>query len=99
MTSSYPKNPGCKERGKTSEAAATSMRSQAASLRRQVLRELSECDLSADQAAAILEKSILSIRPRFSELFLAGKIEKTEKRARNASGKMAVVWKLKGGTK
>ena len=49
--------------------------------------------LSADEIAAKLEESVLAVRPRVSELFHAGLIEKTGERRRNASGLHAHVWK------
>mgnify|MGYP000322982922 CR=1 FL=1 len=47
--------------------------------------------LTADECAAVLGESVLSIRPRFSELLGAGLIRETGQRRRNASGKMADV--------
>jgi predicted ArsR family transcriptional regulator len=49
--------------------------------------------LTADEIAAALEESVLAVRPRVSELFHAGLIEKTGERRRNQSGLSAHVWK------
>jgi predicted ArsR family transcriptional regulator len=49
--------------------------------------------LSADEIAATLDESVLAVRPRVSELFHAGLIEKTGERRRNRSGLSAHVWK------
>lgn len=51
--------------------------------------------MSADQCAALLSEDKLSIRPRFSELKALGVIEDSGSRAKNASGKSAVVWRLR----
>jgi len=49
--------------------------------------------LTADEIAAALDESVLAVRPRVSELFHAGLIEKTGERRRNHSGLCAHVWK------
>jgi predicted ArsR family transcriptional regulator len=49
--------------------------------------------LTADEVAARLGESVLAVRPRVSELFHAGLIEKTGDRRANASGLAAHVWK------
>lgn len=51
------------------------------------------CGLTADEIAARLAESVLAVRPRVSELFHAGLIEKTGERRPNASGLNAHVWK------
>jgi hypothetical protein len=48
--------------------------------------------LTADEAAAKLGESVLSIRPRISELRARGLIAPTGERRRNASGMRAMVW-------
>jgi len=64
-------------------------------LRRVVLDVLAAqpAGLTADEIAAALDESVLAIRPRVSELFHAGLIEKTGERRPNASGLNAHVWK------
>ena len=49
--------------------------------------------LTADEIAAKLEETVLAIRPRVSELFHAGLIEKSGERRPNASGLHAHVWR------
>jgi hypothetical protein len=48
--------------------------------------------LTADEVAAALGESVLSIRPRMSELRRLGEIADTGDRRRNASGHTAAVW-------
>jgi predicted ArsR family transcriptional regulator len=64
-------------------------------LRRVVLDVLAATPsgLTADEIAAALDESVLAVRPRVSELFHAGLIEKTGERRRNHSGLGAHVWK------
>jgi DNA-binding transcriptional ArsR family regulator len=47
---------------------------------------------TADEIAERLGESVLAVRPRVSELFHAGLIEKTGERRRNQSGLSAHVW-------
>jgi|ERR1017187_9173254 predicted ArsR family transcriptional regulator len=89
----YPNIPGAKRTG-TSKLAADSMRARAPTLRDRVLGVLKHYNgLTADEAAARLCQSILSIRPRLSELLALGKIVETSERRRNQSGKLATVWR------
>lgn len=69
------------------------MASAAATLRLLVLQEIRRRPLTADEAAEKLKRNILSIRPRLSELVNSGRIEKSDERRRNASGKSAIVWR------
>jgi len=50
--------------------------------------------MSADQCAYVLGRSVLSIRPRFSELNAADLIEDSGTRTLNDSGKRAIVWRI-----
>jgi len=88
----YPQSPGYKRRD-TSKQAAEDIKPSAETLRNKVYQLLKRMELSADQAAYILEEDKLSIRPRFSELARMGKIEDTDKRTLNSSGKKAIVWR------
>jgi predicted HTH transcriptional regulator len=88
----YPRAPGFKAAG-TSRTAAEKVRPQALTLREQVLALLQRASLTADECAAKLDKSILSIRPRLSELLALGKIYDTGRTRANASGIQATVWK------
>lgn len=88
----YPETPGYK-RGGTSKAAAGSMRQKSPTLRQQVLDVLFHQDLTADECAAEVGKSVLSIRPRLTELLALGKIAETDLLRFNSSGKKATVWR------
>lgn len=89
----YPHAPGHKA-GDTSAQAARASRRHAESLRLHVLDALVNYGpMSADQCAVRLRRSVLAIRPRFSELVAQGKIEKTTARVRNSSGHTAVIWR------
>ncbi|WCT75012.1 hypothetical protein PQ455_07290 [Sphingomonas naphthae] len=85
----YPCAPGAQDRDTSRRAAAEA----APILRTMALDVLERSNgLTADQVAARLGWSILSIRPRVTELGRLGKIRDTGERRRNASGKMAIVW-------
>ena len=61
-------------------------------LREQCLMLLQQHDLTADECAEMLGKSILSIRPRISELATKKLIFDSGKRRKTASGHNAIVW-------
>jgi predicted ArsR family transcriptional regulator len=92
---SYPSAPGHKG-GATSQEAARRIAGHASHLRAAVLRQLAvEPDgLTADEIAKRLNESVLSVRPRVSELLAGGLIERTRHRRRNASGMSAAVWMI-----
>lgn len=92
----YPASPGYKTGG-TSRAAAEAVKPRALTLRERVLDLLKAAPLTADQCAAKLGKSVLSIRPRLSELVAQEKIYDTGKTSRNDSGVAATVWKAVPG--
>lgn len=50
--------------------------------------------LTADEAAAAIGESVLTVRPRTTELQQAGRILPTACRRRNVSGRMATVWRV-----
>ena len=89
----YPSNPGFKIHG-PSESAARTMRGSAAQLRAKVLARIAEypSGATADEVAKDLDLSVLSVRPRVSELRRNGDIRQTPQRRRNASGMTATVW-------
>lgn len=89
----YPANPGFKSAG-TSQEAAQAIAGHAKTLRALVLSEIAAtpAGLSADAVADRLGASILSVRPRVSELHRSGEIRKSDERAKNASGMAAAVW-------
>lgn len=91
----YPAAPGSRAPG-TSQAAAAAIASHATRLRKIVLREFlaaGQGGLTADQAARRVEESILSVRPRVTELKLAGLLVPTGERRTNDSGMSAGVLK------
>ena len=88
----YPQAPGWKAQG-TSRNAARAVRPRAKSLCEQVYELLKDAALTTDEAAASLNKSVLSIRPRFSQLLAQGRIYDTGRTRKNESGLSASVWK------
>ncbi|AXU20368.1 hypothetical protein C7W88_16950 [Novosphingobium sp. THN1] len=87
----YPEAPG--HRGvDTSIEAAESMEKSAPLLRKRCLDRLKMGPATADEVAAFLELSVLSVRPRFTELYTDGLIYDTGERRPNASGRRAKVW-------
>jgi DNA-directed RNA polymerase specialized sigma24 family protein len=92
--SGYPASPGYKE-STTSRDAARKIAPRVKTLREQVLVTLQAVwplGLTADEVAAKMGKSILSVRPRLSELRLANEIVPTTARRPNDSGVDATVW-------
>lgn len=93
----YGDLPGFKE-PMTSRDAAIAMRREAANIRALVFAAISAAGpggLSADEVALKLNRSVLSVRPRLTELGPKhlDKIEKTGKRRTNLSGMYAAVWR------
>lgn len=92
----YPEAPGFKVPG-TSESAAASMTQSAPRLRRMCLEHIEKAGGSGatpDETAAALGLSVLSIRPRFTELARDAAIRPTGQTRPNASGRAAKVWVL-----
>lgn len=91
----YPAQPGARDRD-TSIAAAEAIASKAPTLRAATLSAFRHSDgLTADEAADVLGASILSIRPRVTELARMGELEDSGTRRVNQSGKAAIVWRIK----
>ena len=79
----------------TSRQAAEHVASRAELLRdrcAQRVRQAGAAGLTADEAADALGESVLSIRPRFTELLRLAKIKDSGQRRRNDSGRSAKVW-------
>lgn len=92
----YPDGPGYKAAG-TSMDSAAKVAPRAPRLRNAILGLLGKgWKLTPDEAAHALGESILSIRPRFSELVATGQIMPTGDTRPNASGHRAQVYKLVG---
>jgi predicted Rossmann fold nucleotide-binding protein DprA/Smf involved in DNA uptake len=97
----YPHHPGSKSPGPSSEAARKIAR-HATTLRLRVysfLQDRHPAAYSADQIAESLGETILSVRPRVSELNKSGEIEAAEGRRKNQSGMSAHCWRAKGGAR
>lgn len=92
LVARFPHSPGFK-RGGTSERAAQQMQPQARTLRDSVLAALRRRPSTADEVALAIGKTVLATRPRLSELSALGLIVETSERRRNASGKLAAVWR------
>ena len=92
LTLTYPKAPA-HSADDTSREAAEDIADRAGTIRNQVLAGLYQQELTADECADVLGLSILTVRPRFSELRRMGRIKDTGDRRRNStSGKKAIVW-------
>lgn len=79
----------------TSRAAARTIQRTATTLRQRalgVIRAAGAEGKTADEVAAVLEASVLAIRPRIAELHRLGLIRANGQRRANASGLMASVW-------
>lgn len=95
---SYPHSPGFKE-STTSREAALKMKRRQPKLCERVLAVLvgvGAYGMTTDECAAEMGLSILAIRPRFTELKMLDKIERTDRRRKNESGMSAIVWVAKG---
>lgn len=91
----YPETPGFKAAGPSQEAAekvAPSARLLRAAVLQKYEKRYPE-GYTADEVAAELKQSILSVRPRVSELHRAGMLVDTNQRRKNESGMTATVWR------
>ena len=78
----------------TSIEAYQDIQSKAATLRAAVRAAFRTGEaLTADEVADVLGQSVLSIRPRVTELANNDEIEDSGKRRKNASGRNAIVWR------
>lgn len=94
MIATYPQATGWKtEDPPTSRLAGLAEEGRAATLRDEARTLLAYQDLTADECAALMESTVLAVRPRLSELRAQGRIEPTGERRRNASGHSAAVWR------
>jgi len=90
----YPHRPGTKAALGTSSDAAIAMTARAPSLRDQILGLMKGgSTYTPDEMATALDKSVLAIRPRFSELLALGHIHETGATRYNASGLKAKVYR------
>jgi hypothetical protein len=97
-TLTYPDAPGFKVSG-PSEQAAEAIGGTANKMRAAVLAQFAQypAGATADEIAKDLNLSVLSVRPRVSELKRAGKIKQTSARRKNESGMTATVWRIASG--
>jgi predicted ArsR family transcriptional regulator len=91
----YPDAPGFKVSG-PSEQAAEAIGGKATRMRAAVLAQIAQYSsgATADEIAKDLNLSVLSVRPRVSELKRNGEIEQTGARRKNESGMTATVWRI-----
>ena len=97
-TLTYPNAPGFKVSG-PSEQAAEAMGGTANKMRAAVLAQLAQYPggATADKIVKDLYLSVLSVRPRVSELNRTGKIKQTGTRRKNESGMTATVCRIAPG--
>ena len=93
ITSRYPHSPGSKTGG-ASAKAAEAMKSRAPSLKARAfaLIDAAPEGMTADECAEALGCSASGMRPRLSELYAEGKVVKSARVRRNASGLDAHVY-------
>ena len=92
----YPRSPGFRE-PTTSREAAQAVTPSAPLLRERVyavVRAAGTRGLTPDEAADKLDKTVLAVRPRFTELAKKGRIVRTGERRRNISGLRAKAWRV-----
>lgn len=89
---SYPHRAGFKTSGTSRDAARQVGDLQ--ELQRLVLEAIQANPSTPDEVAAVLGRSVLGIRPRFSELSKMGKIRPTGARRLNQSKRAAAVWRV-----
>lgn len=94
MTQSYPDRPGFKTTG-PSEEAADAIAPRALRIRDSVLEVITTAPspMTADEIAGALGLSILTVRPRVSELHRMGEIRRASDRRCNSSGMTASTWR------
>lgn len=91
----YPSSPGFKARD-TAMSAAVKAGVEVETLRAKCLEVVTERGaITADECAEVLGRSVLSIRPRFSELARLGMIADSGIRRANESGRQAIAWRMK----
>lgn len=89
----YPDYPAYKTTTpETFALAALQIADRSGHLRNKVLDVLKNRNCTADEVAEKIGESVLSIRPRVSELRAMGKIVPTTLRRKNITGHSAVVW-------
>ena len=93
----YPNSPGHKE-WTTSKDAADAIAPTLSERQTEVFdayKAVGERGLTADEVASKVDRSVLAVRPRVSELGVLGLIERSGERRANESGLKAAVWRIK----
>lgn len=93
---SYPNAPGYKARD-TSRDAAQGVAPVARSLRARVYDSLKGLEGSPEDIAGRIGEPLANVRPRFSELATAQRIEDTGKRGPASGGRRAIIWRVTDG--
>ena len=88
----YPDTPGWKGQA-TSRAAAEGIAPTAKSLRERVLEAVRLHPGTPEDIARRLGEPVLNVRPRTSELFRAGLIERTGITGKALGGRDAIIWR------
>lgn len=89
----YPCTPGYKARD-TAKAAAEVMRPKAHKWRERVLHAITDTEgLTCDEIALMLGASVLTVRPRVTELARMEKLVDSGRRRPGISGARMIVWK------
>jgi len=98
LAKKYPLEAGYKEQSTSKEAAnKINSRGRTRKLRKKTLdaiRRKGSYGATPEEIAEILSESILSIRPRFTELKLLKEIEDSGDRRRNSFGSNTKVWRI-----
>jgi len=89
----YPITPGAKAEGPSADAARSVDAHTLRTMCHHVIR--AHGSRTADEIARVLGVSILSIRPRLSELRALGLVEDSGDRRKNISGRKATVWRMR----
>jgi predicted transcriptional regulator len=95
LFSGYPDAPGYKE-GTTSRAAAEAIAPRAGTLRARALVVLKTREATPDEIALAIGETVLAMRPRITELYQQGLIERTGEQRLNKSGCFAHVYRIRG---
>lgn len=95
----YPHSAGFKEHGGTSQEVARRVQKRnPKNLGARVLaivKERGKAGMTCDECAGVMDLSILTVRPRFTELFAVDAICKTARTRVNGNGSRTRVWVAK----
>lgn len=97
MLTTYPNHPGFKVVG-PSKQAAEKVEPKSKIIRDkivEILKQHHRIGLTADELAFLLDASVLSVRPRVTELLRMNILEDSGGRRKNEMGSTVTVWRLK----